>query len=74
MTTTIRPEGIRTEADYDEALERISALMGARAGTPEGDELEVLALLVERYEDEHYPIAMPSPAAASKFRKEQSCS
>ena len=62
---------IRNEADYDAALRRIEALWGAPAGTPEGDELDVLATLTEAYEREHYPIDQPDPIEAIKFRLEQ---
>ena len=62
---------IKTEADYDTALEQIALLMDAKAGTPEADELEVLATLVECYETEHYPINLPDPIAAIRFRMEQ---
>lgn len=46
-------EAIRTEADYEAALDRIDALMDAKPGTPEGEELDVLADLVEHYEEKH---------------------
>jgi len=62
---------IKTEADYDAALEQIASLMDAKAGTPEADELEVLATLVECYEAEHYPINLPDPISAIRFRMEQ---
>lgn len=62
---------IRTEADYDESLMRLEGLMDAEAGTPDGDELEILAALIERYEDERFPIAAPTPLAAIRFRMEQ---
>lgn len=62
---------IRSESDYDKALERVEALWGASAGTPEGDELDVLIPLVEVYEHEHYPIDLPDPIDAIKFRLEQ---
>lgn len=62
---------IKTEADYDAALEQIASLMDAKAGTHEADELEVLATLVECYEAEHYPINLPNPIAAIRFRMEQ---
>ncbi|WP_419161624.1 helix-turn-helix domain-containing protein [Candidatus Palauibacter sp.] len=58
---TIRP--IRNEADYDAALAEIDRLMGAAPGTPEGDALEVLVTLVERYEAEHWVIDAPDPLA-----------
>ena len=64
---------IRTEADYEAALKAVSALvdMDPAPGTPEGDELEILAILVEKYEAEHFPIAAPNPIDAIKFRMEQ---
>jgi HTH-type transcriptional regulator/antitoxin HigA len=66
----VRP--IRTEDDHKRTLERIDRLMGAaQPGTPESDELEVLATLVESYEDEHFPIDDPDPVSAIRFRMEQ---
>jgi HTH-type transcriptional regulator/antitoxin HigA len=62
---------IRTEADYEAALHHIEALWGAAQGTPEGDKLDVLATLVESYESEHYPVDLPDPIEAIKFRLEQ---
>ena len=47
---------IRTEADYEAALARVAELMDAREATPEGEELDVLADLVEAYEDRHFPM------------------
>ncbi len=52
---------IRTEQDYDAAMERIGALWGAPMGSPEGDELEVLSILVERFESEHHAIPGSDP-------------
>ena len=52
-------KAIRTEAQYEAALARIYALMDTEPGTPEGDEFELLADLVEFYEDRHYPIPEP---------------
>ena len=54
---------IRNEADYDAALAEIDGLMGAAPGTPEGDALEALVTLVERYEAEHWVIGPPDPVA-----------
>jgi HTH-type transcriptional regulator/antitoxin HigA len=65
----IRP--IHSEADYDAALQRIDELMSAKANTPEGDELDVLATLVDAYESEHFPIDAPDPIAAIEFLMEQ---
>ncbi len=65
------PKVIKTEEEYEATLERIEALMDATPGTPEGDELELLVTLVELYEENVYPIALPSPLTAIKFRMEQ---
>ena len=62
---------IKTEEDYNLALSRIEELMGAKAGTPEAEELELLATLVEIYEDKHHPMDLPDPFEAIKFRMEQ---
>jgi HTH-type transcriptional regulator/antitoxin HigA len=66
---TIR--AIRTEMDYEAALARIDELMDAKAGTREGDELDVLADLVGLYEARHVPMGYPGPLAAIRFRMEQ---
>ena len=67
----IRP--IRTKSDYKAALKIVSALVDAdpKRGTSDGDRLEVLGTLVEAYEAQHYPIALPDPIDAIKFRMEQ---
>jgi HTH-type transcriptional regulator/antitoxin HigA len=65
----IRP--IKTEADYDAALARAEALMDAEEGTREADELDILATLIEAYEDKHYPMDPPDPIEAIKYRMEQ---
>ena len=62
---------IRTESDYAAALARVDELMDAEAGTPEGEELDVLVDLVELYESRHEPMGYPSPVAALEFRMEQ---
>lgn len=62
---------IRTEAEYEVALARIEALMDAKAGTPDEEELELLGLLVETYEKEHYPIGSPTPLEAIEFFMDQ---
>lgn len=61
----IRP--VKTEEDYETALEEIERLMEAEPDTPEGDRLEVLTALVEAYETEHYPIDPPDPIEAIKY-------
>ncbi|MCY3882148.1 MAG: ImmA/IrrE family metallo-endopeptidase [Chloroflexi bacterium] len=65
----VRP--IRTEADYEAALARVAELMDSREGTPEGEELDVLADLVEVYEDKHVPMGYPDPVAAIEFCMDQ---
>jgi len=62
---------IRNEADYQKALERLEVIFDAKRGTPEGDELEILAIVVDNYENENFPIGMPDPISAIKFRMEQ---
>jgi HTH-type transcriptional regulator/antitoxin HigA len=66
----IRP--IKTKADYRAVLKEIETLMAARAGTPEGERLDVLVTLVEAYEKKHYRFDLPDPVEAIKFRMEQS--
>jgi HTH-type transcriptional regulator/antitoxin HigA len=66
---TMRP--IKDRESHRVALARIDELMDAAEGTPEAAELEVLAILVERYEREAFPIAPPSPIDAIVFRMEQ---
>ena len=61
----VRP--IRTEVDYDAAVEEIERLMDAAPGTAERDKLEVLAILVEAYEAEHHPVPLPDPISAIEF-------
>jgi HTH-type transcriptional regulator/antitoxin HigA len=63
---------IRTKADHRAALKEIETLMNAEAGTPEGERLDVLATLVEAYERKHFPMDLPDPVEAIKFRMEQS--
>lgn len=55
---------IRTEEDYQAALEEIERLMDAQPDTPEGDRLDVLATLVEAWEEKHFPIEEPDPIEA----------
>ena len=62
---------IKTDNDYNQALGRLEIIFDAKNGTPEGDELEVLGILIDQYEKEHFPIGMPDPIEAIKFRMEQ---
>ena len=69
MKNNVKP--IKTDRDYDAALKEVERLWGAKDGTPEGDRLDVLATLIEVYEDKHYPMDPPDPIEAIKFRMEQ---
>ena len=70
--TTIRLRPVKSAADYDDALVRIETLMEVEDRSDvETDELEVLATLVEMYEDAEFPMSVPSPIAAIKYRMEQ---
>ncbi|MFD1164556.1 type II toxin-antitoxin system HigA family antitoxin [Sphingobacterium daejeonense] len=62
---------IKTEKDYFQALDRLELIFDAKPGTKEGDELEILGILLEKYEDEHFLIELPDPIEAIKFRMEQ---
>jgi HTH-type transcriptional regulator/antitoxin HigA len=62
---------IRTEEDYDVALSEVERLWGAKLGTPEGDRLDVLATLIDSYEQAQYPMDSPDPIEAIKFRMSQ---
>jgi HTH-type transcriptional regulator/antitoxin HigA len=54
-----RWQTLKTEAEYNKALKRTIEIFHSEQGTPEGDELDILLLLVKEYEDEHYPIPEP---------------
>jgi HTH-type transcriptional regulator/antitoxin HigA len=69
MALGLKP--IRTDADYESALAEIERLWGAKAGTPEGDRLDILATLVDAYESERFRSIRPTPIEAIKFRIEQ---
>lgn len=62
---------IKTEADYNKALERIELIFDAAPNSREGDEAEILALLIENYENKHYPIESPDPIEAIEIRMEE---
>jgi len=62
---------IKTKKDYEQAMLRLENIFDAKKGTPKGDELEILSLLIEKYEDEKFPIDLPDPVEAIKFRMEQ---
>lgn len=67
----MKPRIIKNEKEHKAALARIDQLMDARPGTPQADELELLAALVEIYEEEAFPIDEPDPIDAIRFRMEQ---
>lgn len=62
---------IRNEADYQKAMERLEVIFDAKRGTEEGDELEILSILIDNYEKVNFPIEMPDPISAINFRMEQ---
>ena len=62
---------IKTELDYKDALHRMEAIFSAKAGTEEGDELEILGVLIEQYEESHFPFDPPDPIEAIMFRMDQ---
>ena len=62
---------IRNEKDYQNALSRLEEIFDTKKGTEQGDELEILSILIDRYENENFPIGMPDPIEAIKFRMEQ---
>ncbi len=62
---------IKNDRELNRALKRIDELWGAKPNTPKGDELDVLMLLVEKYEDEHYAIPASDPIEAIKFLMDQ---
>lgn len=66
---TIKP--IKTKKDYKQALDRLEIIFDAKKNSVEGDELEILSLLIDKYENENFPIDYPDPIEAIKFRMEQ---
>jgi HTH-type transcriptional regulator/antitoxin HigA len=62
---------IKTEEDYTQALKRLELIFDSPVNSPDGDEADILGLLIEKYEEEHYPIESPDPIEAIKFRMEQ---
>jgi HTH-type transcriptional regulator/antitoxin HigA len=67
----MRIKPIKTEEDYHQAIERLEIIFDAKPGSSEGDELEVLGILIDEFENKHFPIDMPDPIEAIKFRMEQ---
>jgi HTH-type transcriptional regulator/antitoxin HigA len=67
----MKPKVIKTQADYQAALAYLETLMDAEPGTSQEEELELFAVLLDNYEREHFPIGLPDPVEAIKFRMEQ---
>ena len=62
---------IKTDVEYQEALNRLEEIFDAKIGTPESDEADILGLLIDEYEKKHYPIDAPDPIDAIKIRMEE---
>lgn len=62
---------IKSNEDYKNALSRLEEIFDAKLDSIEGEELEVLGILIDKYENEHFPIGFPDPIEAIKFRMEQ---
>lgn len=62
---------IKTEEQYDKALVRLKEIFDAKPNTPQGDEFELLSLVLEKYEEEHFAIPNPEPLEAIRFAMEQ---
>ena len=62
---------IRTKRDYETALKNVETLMDAKAGSADGDRLDVLVTLIQAYEAKHYPMLPPDPVEAIKFMMDQ---
>ncbi len=62
---------IKSEADYDKALERVDVIFESVPGTPEGDELELLLLVIKDYEDKYHSVPLPDPIEAIKLTMEE---
>jgi HTH-type transcriptional regulator / antitoxin HigA len=62
---------IKSKKDYNAALERLELIFDSKKGTQEGDELELLSIIIDDYESRIFPISNPDPIEAIKFRMEQ---
>ena len=62
---------LKTKNDYEKALNKIEIIFDAKPNTVEGDEFELLSLLIDKYEEEYFPIDLPHPIEAIKFRMDQ---
>ena len=70
-TNIMNVKPIKTDKDYRNALARLEVIFDAPIDTKQGDEAEILSLLIENYENEHYPIEAPDPIEAIKIRMEE---
>jgi len=71
MKSDMEIKPIRSEADYQKALERLEEIFDSKRGTDKGDELEILSIVIDNYESNNFPIGMPDPISAIHFRMEQ---
>lgn len=62
---------IKSEQDYEKALERLEIIFDSSANTKEGDEADILSMLIDNYENQYYPIEAPDPIEAIKIRMEE---
>ena len=62
---------IKTDTDYQKALKRLEVIFDAKIGTPEGDEADLIGLMIDEYEKKHFPIEAPDPIEAIKIRMEE---
>ncbi len=62
---------IKSEADYRNALKRLEIIFDAPIDTEDGNEAEILSMLIENYENKYYPIEAPDPIEAIKIRMEE---
>ena len=62
---------IKTKKDYQQALSRLEIIFDSKKGSANADELEILSMLIDNYENEHFPVGFPDPVEAIKFRMEQ---
>ncbi len=67
----MRLKPIKNEEDYKNALARLEEIFDAPENSTEGDEAEILSLLIENYENEHYPVEAPDPIEAIKIRMQE---
>lgn len=71
MTAPVAIQSLKTKKDYDFAVKRLELICDAPEGTPESDEADILATLIEAYEERHFPIGLPHPIEAIKIRMEE---